>query len=263
MKPAQRIPVLMYHQVGAADSGKELRYCVPPERFAAQMRSLANKGMRACSIEAFFAWLEGRQDLPEGSFLLTFDDGFLGVYEHAAPVLQELGWPATVFLVSALTGGEDEWRRKNPGGLAHSLMGAEHIAALRRQGFTFHSHTRHHADLPTLADAPLADELAGSRLELESLLGEAVPYLAYPYGHHDQRVIHAAQAAGYEAAFSVQPGFNRQDVDRYRIRRLDIFGTDTPAMLARKIFFGSNDGRWWQVLRYYGERLGSRLGIRR
>jgi peptidoglycan/xylan/chitin deacetylase (PgdA/CDA1 family) len=227
------------------------------------MRHLAKKGMRACSIEAFFAWLDGGQDLPDGSFLLTFDDGFLGVYEHAAPVLKNLGWPATVFLVSALTGEQDEWTRKqNPDGLTHSLMGAEHIAALRRQGFTFHSHTRHHADLPALADGPLAEELEGSRLELESLLGEAVPYLAYPYGRYDQRVIQAAQAAGYKAAFSVQAGFNRQDVDRYRIRRLDIFGTDTPNTLMRKVLLGNNHGKKLQMAAYYMKAIAKKIGLK-
>ena len=48
-------------------------------------------------------------DLPDGSFLLTFDDGFLGVYEYAVPVLRDLGWPATVFLVSQRIGGRDDW----------------------------------------------------------------------------------------------------------------------------------------------------------
>jgi hypothetical protein len=38
---------------------------------------------------------------------------------------------------------------------------------------------------------------------LESLLGRPVPFLAYPFGRHDERVRRAARQAGYEHAFSL------------------------------------------------------------
>ena len=259
---AQRIPVLMYHRVGISNNAWENRYCIPPDQFAKHMSHLAKKGMRACSTTDFFAWLEQKQTLPEGSFLLTFDDGFMDVYEHAAPVLQELNWPATVFLVSRLIGKRDEWcKTQNPSGATFPLLAHEHISAMCDMGFTFQSHTRLHPDLTTLSHADLTEDLTGSRRDLEDLLGEQVRYLAYPYGRLNGHVLEATQAAGYEAAFSTQPGFNRQDINLYRIRRLDVFGTDTAAMLARKLFFGSNDGSWKQTYRYYRNRVAGKLGL--
>jgi peptidoglycan/xylan/chitin deacetylase (PgdA/CDA1 family) len=252
----------MYHRVGEAHNDWEHKYCIGAERFADHMRTLARAGWRAVTIGDFFAWLDGRLELPDQSFLLTFDDGFLGVYEHAAPVLSALGWPATVFLVSQLIGQRDAWcETHNPSGITYPLMDASHIRELRRQGFSFHSHTRNHADLPTLDDVALADQLAGAREDLHALLGEEVPYLAYPYGHYDDRVLNAAKAAGYRAAFSVQPGFNRRDVDRFRLRRLDVFGTDSAVALRRKITLGSNDGSLGHSLRYGMSRVLTRLGL--
>lgn len=257
-----RIPILMYHRVGAANNAWERKYCVSPERFAGQMRVLARAGWRAISLSRFFQWLEEGDALPAQSFLLTFDDGFLGVYEHAGLVLTDLNWPATVFLVSKLVGRRDEWcATDNPSGETYPLMNALQIRELRRQGFTFQSHTRSHADLPTLTDDALRAQLAGSRDDLQDLLGEPVEYLAYPYGRHDERVVHATKAAGYRAAFSVRPGFNRRDVDRFRLRRLDVFGTDTPLMLRRKITLGSNDGSLAAQLRYNTGRVFARLGV--
>jgi peptidoglycan/xylan/chitin deacetylase (PgdA/CDA1 family) len=259
---AQRIPVLMYHRVGSADNEWERRYCIAPEQFSRHMRHVASKGMRACSLADFFSWLRQEKSLPEGSFLLTFDDGFLGVYEHAAPVLQKLGWSATVFLVSRLIGKRDEWcKAENPSGATYPLLAREHISAMRDMGFTFQSHTRRHPDLTTLSEQTLMAELAGSRHDLEDMLGEEVRYLAYPYGRLNEHVLRATHAAGYDAAFSTQPGFNRRGVDHYRIRRLDIFGTDTATMLARKIHFGSNDGSWQQTIRYYNSRVVEKLGF--
>lgn len=259
---AVRVPILMYHRVGDAHNDWEHKYCVSAARFADHMRMLARAGWRAVSIQDFFAWLDGRMELPKKSFLLTFDDGFLGVHEHAAPVLSALGWPATMFLVSQLIGQRDAWcEAHNPSGTTYPLMDLTHIRELRGQGFSFHSHTRNHADLPTLNDVELADQLAGARADLQALLGEAVDYLAYPYGHYDDRVLQAAQSAGYRAAFSVQPGFNRRDIDRFRLRRLDVFGTDSAAELRRKITLGSNDGSLGYSLRYYADRMLARLGL--
>jgi peptidoglycan/xylan/chitin deacetylase (PgdA/CDA1 family) len=253
---AVRIPVLMYHRVGDAHNGCERKYCVSPQRFAEHMQILASAGWQAVTIDNFFAWLGGTVELPEQSFLLTFDDGFLGVHEHAAPVLTALGWPATVFLVSQLIGQRDAWcETHNTSGATYPLMDMSHIRELRARGFGFHSHTRSHADLLTLNDSALHDQLAGARDDLQTLLGVAVDYLAYPYGRYNDRVLRAAQAAGYRAAFSVQSGFNRRDVDRFRLRRLDVFGTDAPSMLLRKIRLGTNDGSLKHLMRYYLHRI--------
>ena len=53
----------------------------------------------------------------------------------------------------------------------------------------------------------------------------------------------------------MQPGFNRGDVNPFRVRRLDVFGTDTPRMLLRKLQLGSNDGSLRGALGYYWAAL--------
>ena len=257
---AERIPILMYHRVGEANNDWERKYCVSPARFARHLHALAETGWRAVALTSFFAWLDGSTTLPEKSYVLTFDDGFLGVYDHAAPVLTALRWPSTVFLVTGLLGKRDEWSAaENPAGATYPLMDARHIHELRAQGFSFQSHTRTHPDLRALDDATLLDQLAGARSDLQDLIGEEVDSLAYPYGRYDERVLRAAEQAGYRAAFSVQPGFNRRGVDRYRLRRLDVFGTDSPAALRRKITLGSNDGSPAKVVAYAASRILARV----
>jgi peptidoglycan/xylan/chitin deacetylase (PgdA/CDA1 family) len=260
MSSAARVSILMYHRVGEAHNDWEARYAISPQNFAAHMQTLARKGYRAVSIDALVDWLEGGPPLPDGSILVTFDDGFRGVHEHALPALERLGWPLTVFLVSDLIGQEDVWTRtSNPASVTYPLLDTDEIRDMEKRGVSFHSHTRSHASLPTLDDTQLTEQLAGSRAALAALLGHDVPYIAYPFGHVDDRVEAATQAAGYRAAFSTQSGFNRRDINRYRIRRIDVYGTDTPAMLLRKVRFGSNDGSLGHAIRYYLNRLLSRL----
>lgn len=260
MNAATRISVLMYHRVGDSHNDWEARYAIPPGQFAAHMHALADKGYRAIAIDTLIDWLEGGSDLSDRDILITFDDGFRGVYDHALPLLEDLGWPFTVFLVSDLIGKQDIWTRaENPDGNTYPLLNEDEIRDMQRRGVSFHSHTRSHADLPTLNDAQLADQLSGSREALTALLGKEVRYIAYPFGHLDDRVEHAAREAGYRAAFSTQPGFNRRDANRFRIRRIDVYGTDTSAMLLRKIKIGSNDGGIGHTARYYLNRVKERL----
>lgn len=260
MNEAARIPVLMYHRVGDAHNAWEGKYAISGDSFARHMRALASNGLRAIAVDALVDWLEGGAGLPNGSFLLTFDDGFQGVRDHALPLLEGLRWPCAVFLVSDLIGDADVWTRAaNPNGTTYPLLDAPEILDMQERGASFHSHTRTHPSLPALDAERLADELAGSRAKLGGLLGREVRYLAYPYGHVDGRVETAARAAGYRAAFSTQPGFNRRDVNRFRIRRIDVFGTDTAAMLLRKICLGSNDGSLGHWKRYYLSRVTDRI----
>ena len=197
MNNATRVPVLMYHQVGEPHNDWEARYFVTSNNFAAHARALVRNGYSAVSIDALVDWLEGGPPLKQGALLLTFDDGFRGVREHALPVLKEFGWPFTVFLVSDLIGKEDVWNRvSNPSGVTYPLLDAHEIREMQGQGVCFNSHTRNHASLPTLNDAQLVEQLVGSRNDLIRLLGHDVPYIAYPFGHLDDRVEAATRAAG-------------------------------------------------------------------
>lgn len=256
---AVRVPVLMYHRVGAAQDDLERKYCISAECFADHMHSLERTGWRAVPIDNFLAWLGGHTELPEQSFLLTFDDGFLDVYEHAHPVLKTLDWPATMFLVSGLIGQTDNWPKTgNPGGHSHPLLDRQRIDVMQREGWSFHGHSRNHCDLTNLPDAELNEQISGCREDLLEM-GLNPRFFAYPYGRFGEREASAVRSAGYEAAFSVQPGFNRRDVDRMRIRRLDVFGTDTPAMLLRKIALGSNEGGLAAYARSLMRRFTARL----
>jgi len=258
--PTDKIIVLMYHRVGTAKNAWEHKYCISPKRFAAHMEALAICGMNAVGIGEFIDWVEGKTDLPEKSFVITFDDGFRGVRDYALPVLEQHSWPATVFLVTDLIGEQDEWTQPfNPDGRTYPLLDAEEIRDMARRGISFHSHTCTHPSLPTLDDTALVDELSRSRTTLHQSFAFDSEYLAYPFGHLNNHVEQVASSVGYRAAFSTQPGFNRRDVNRYRIRRLDVFGTDTPAMLLRKVKFGTNDGGVVHVARYYLDRMASRF----
>jgi peptidoglycan/xylan/chitin deacetylase (PgdA/CDA1 family) len=245
----------MYHRIGEPDHPRDI-YCIRPDRFGAQMHALAEAGFTAVSIDEFEAWRHRRKSLPEGSFVLTFDDGFAGVHDYAAPILHEMRWPATVFLVTGKLGGFSDWEVTTDQPMSpHRLMNQVQLLDLITRGFSLHSHSANHHDLTTLDNAELLKDLFESRKAIAGLTGQPAAYLAYPYGRHDERVRAVALDAGYIAGYSVESGFNRPDGDGFRIRRLDIFGTDTPTMLLSKIRLGNNDGSFLGLARYYVRRF--------
>lgn len=252
---AIRIPILMYHRVGKPDHAHDI-YCIYPDYFSAQMNTLAGAGYRSVSTEDFDAWHRGTKQLPEGAFVLTFDDGFTGVYDYAAPILKELDWPATVFVVAGKLRGKSDWEvtTKEPMH-SHPLLDAGQLSELSTHGFSIHSHSLLHHDLTMLETSALERDLRDSRALIADITGQAPVYLAYPYGRHNEAVRNAAKRVGFTMAFSVESGFNRPGENTYQIRRLDVFGTDTPSMLLRKIRLGTNDGSLTHLMSYYLHRI--------
>lgn len=260
---AERVPILLYHRIAEPQNAWEARLCVSPGVFKAQMRHLAARGMHACHLDQFMQWLVDGVPLPKGSFLLTFDDGFLDVYQNAFPLLNDLGWSATTFLISTLIGQSDVWcQSDNPSGAKLALMDETKIREMQSYGFSFQSHTRTHPFLTKLDDDALEHELVGAQRELEDLLGHAVPTIAYPYGRMDERVAAKTKEVGYRAAFSCKPGLNKADVDRFNLRRVEVLGHDSPVHLTRKMRFGTNVGSLKQALKYYPSKVVEKVTVK-
>jgi peptidoglycan/xylan/chitin deacetylase (PgdA/CDA1 family) len=162
-------------------------------------------------------------------FHVTFDDAFRSV-EHALPVLERLGIPATVFVCSSLADSgaplavpelADEVARL-PAELA--TMTWEQLRELTSRGIEIGSHTATHPHLTQLSDTEIRNELTDSRRLIEDHLGRSCNLLAYPYGEYDSRTCAAAPAAGYQAAF----GLSTRDSppDRYALPRVGIWRKD-------------------------------------
>jgi peptidoglycan/xylan/chitin deacetylase (PgdA/CDA1 family) len=142
-------------------------------------------------------------------------------------VLADLGIHATVFVVSDAVGRDPWWWSG-----ADTVVTEGELRDIVAAGHRIGSHTRTHASLPDLDDAPLRDELAGSRARLEELTGQTVDLLAYPSVHHDARVRAAAGAAGYRAGFTFLNGRVAPGLDMYELPRLTMSDRQGSARLA-------------------------------
>ncbi len=190
-------PVLCYHRIGGPLELGVTR--VGRSVFERQMRTLAEAGWQTLTL-AEFAGLRTPYRAPR-TVLLSFDDGYASLAGHAYPVLADLGFTATTFLITDFVGRQNTWDvRYTWRRLAH-LDWAE-IDAWRARGFDFASHGATHQRLTWLSDAAAADDLARSREALVRRLGaSAGKAVAYPFGAVDGRVQDLARNAGYDLGF--------------------------------------------------------------
>lgn len=251
-----RIPILMYHRIG--DTAMDRRFSVSPREFQKQMRYLRDREYRVIGLAALLELLAGKEQ-PSGKVAaITFDDGFQDTIDHASPILKDLNYPATFFIVSSLMGLTNEWMQ-GAGYPVARLIGWEEARRLDAEGFSIGSHTATHPILPAIDDDAAACEIRDSKHSIEDRLGIPVHFFAYPYGRFDRRIRNLVQESGYRAACSTQAGFNGNHVDRFALRRLDIYGTDLLSTFGRNLIFGENQMNLRRLAKYYLRRGAARF----
>lgn len=213
---AQGITILCYHRVGTAVSRME----IAPARFEAQMQWLADAGYRVVSLAQVAEFLAGRRALPPRSVAITFDDGYQSVYRHAYPVLQRLGYPATLFVYTDFLGSRDA---VTPAQLRQ--MAASGLVDVQAHGKSHANLTERLAEEADAAYRRRIDrELQVPRAVLERNQGQTVRHLAYPYGDANDAVLAAMTRSGYALGLTVDPGTNRFYAAPLMLRRVMIYG---------------------------------------
>jgi peptidoglycan/xylan/chitin deacetylase (PgdA/CDA1 family) len=264
--------ILCYHNVvSSADAspGGTPGAHMPAERFHRHMR-----------------WLVAHYDvLPLSAFLdrasrgapmrrvasVTFDDAYAGMFEHAWPVLRELGVIPTVFVIAGAPGrtqwfwwdrpavvrASDDRRRRewlttlrgDEDAVRHAVpepAGGEaapsraYLAApwsvireAARTGMEVGVHSATHRALPALDDHDLVDEIQASRAVIARETGTAPGVFAFPYGLWDKRVRRQVQEAGYQAALTLDYGLVAAGADRWALPRVNVpSGMSDPAYRA-------------------------------
>lgn len=217
--------ILSYH---AVSSRWRSPLAVSPDVLRRQLAFLRSRGFTGLTFaESERRRLEG--GLPKRCLVVTFDDGYASTLQAKA-ILDEAGFPATVFVVTSFvdSGEPLRWR-----GLEEEANGPDRsdlepltwsaLQLLASGGWEIGSHTVNHAFLPGSTDAAVSSELERSRARITEQLGRCST-LAYPYGVADERIAAAAERTGYLAACTLR--FVHSEDERYRRPRVGLSDVD-------------------------------------
>ncbi len=184
------IPILCYHSIDGRDSS----VFMDPRSFAAQMRYMKRKGFTTLSLEEIVNYTRDGTASDGKPIGIVFDDGYKNNYTEAFPVLQEVGFQATIFLAINYCGKVNDWRSQHKSIPLLPMMTWEEVKEMSRHGIELGSHTMSH---PKLAEVPTEQalaELVGAKEEIENHVGREVAFASYPFGSFNDRVRGFAQS---------------------------------------------------------------------
>jgi len=260
---AHSIPILLYH--GIAD--KPYKTDVLTDEFSSQMFALKRAGYQTVTLQEFEDWMAGKRQLPDRSFLITFDDGIKTSYYNTDPVLRALNYSAVMFLISKYN-----LLDQHPYYLSRAEV--EHMQQSGRWELEAHAQDGHGAIL-IQENGTLGNFLANKqwfpdegRLEtddeyrqrinnefqtvkdsLEAGFGLHINAYAYPFGNFGQDSDNYPEAGNivWSEAHRIYPytfyqwwpskGFraNYADPDEYRIRRVIVYSGTTGDALVKTL----------------------------
>jgi peptidoglycan/xylan/chitin deacetylase (PgdA/CDA1 family) len=180
--------VLAYHSV---DQPEMFVNNISTRRLRGQLQHALERGYRFGTLDEILA---ARPDEP--MLAVSFDDGFRSVL-RAAPILDELGVPWTMFVTTSWASGHHH--------RPDIFLTWGELAELVKRGVQLGCHSATHPDFGSLDAEAAAADLRASRDAFEEHLGFVPRDLAIPFGNASNwtsQAQEAAQELGFERVWA-------------------------------------------------------------
>lgn len=208
-----KIPIIIYHNFRTPIPYKEDVYKLfsSEENFEENVKTLLDNGYTIISLEDLYKYNKGEIGLPEKVVILTMDDGQVGCYTDAFPVLKKYNVPATIFIVNKLVGTED-------------YFSWEQAKEMYDTGLVqIHCHGYNHSAYDNVPKEVLISDYNKSHKEIEEHLGEKIQkIMAYPAGKSSANTIKWLKEAGFEVQVQTRYGTvnKSKDLDLTNLGRI-------------------------------------------
>ena len=183
-----QIPIFVYHDIVKAESQIEYDYMqTTVDTFERQITGLMKLGYKPISYEDLLAYQKGEKAIPKWSFLITFDDGYPGVYKYAFEIAKKYNIPMASFEITDTIGSEGyyDWNQARE-------MHESGLMSIYLHGYT---HVKYDEKTPEelLIDTNMAYE------NLKNELGDkdVLKVFTYPYGLSTNEERQMLKEAGY------------------------------------------------------------------
>lgn len=230
------VSILCYHNFAPMAPAKPNDMIIQQSVFRQEMQSLRDAAVPVISMSDLLAWKRGEKNIPDECVVITMDDGWLGVYQVAFPILKEFGYPFTFFLYKNYV---------NRGGKSMTLAQIKEMIAY---GAEVGSHSVSHRDLRNKKGMPdeqykqwLNSEIVDSKQFIEATFGVKCRVFAYPYGGKNPDIVQRCMDAGYEAGVTVNPTKVTFDTQNGLLPRFVQLGDKDVNFKLAMSFHGRND----------------------
>lgn len=212
-----RATVLAYHAIGecSRDADRHNLF-VSTENFERQMAFLS----RRRQVVPLADIVDGRIPTGRPVVAITFDDGYRNVLRNAGPILARHGFSSSIFVPTKWRGLVNGWNE--PTTCDVEIMDDDELRQSEESGILLESHGHAHIDMSSESPDAVARDIKTSLDELEVVTGRRPRFLAYPFGHIAEWTPRVAEAAGIDAAFTIDdPHAGRFAYERVQVTPLD------------------------------------------
>lgn len=212
---AQHATVFVYHRFG--DSRYPSTNIELPV-FIQQLEYLKQNNYNVLLLGEIVDRLKRGEELPDRCVALTVDDGYSTFLTGAMPLLEQYGFPATLFVNTDAVGGE-------------SYLNWAQLRQLQQQGIEIGNHSASHPYFVSnevkdplrwyansVADITKAQQLFSAQLDFEPQL------FAYPYGEYSPQLEQLVEELGFKAAAAQQSGVITNNLSYYHLPRFPMGG---------------------------------------
>ncbi len=223
--------VLTYHNI--ASSGNI--YSRSAEEFERDLNYFIENDFNIVSPTLLLSYFDGKADLPQNPVLITFDDGYTGVYTKAYPLLQQYQISAIFFVLTSRVG------------VFRDFVTWEQLSEMQSaRVFSIESHTHNahfyvseadglHAALTSRIPLPdgtlesyeayrqrVAQDLKKSKDLIEMHINKKVHFLSVPFGSANREVNEISLNLGFKATFNSDGGINSLPLKPLNVKRITI-----------------------------------------
>jgi peptidoglycan/xylan/chitin deacetylase (PgdA/CDA1 family) len=201
------VPILLYHNI--KDLLTPNRYTVSPGVFRTQMEKLKDWGYTTITASHLATVIVHGGELPSRPIVITFDDGYVSVYENAFPIMQEMGFVGTLYVISSKLESS-------------KMVSVDQIREMADAGWEIGSHSTTHTSLKYAGYSLAWSEIYQSKVDLETELGVTVRTFAYPYGEMNNYIRSQTQEFGYIAGMGLGISNRHSLRDLYYLNRREV-----------------------------------------
>lgn len=192
---SKAVAILQYHHVSDTTPSST---SISVEQFIRHMHFLKQKNYNVLPLNEIVTALKSGKKITENTIAITFDDGYLNVLTNADPILQELGFPYSVFVAP----NEITEQRENM--LSWSQLKSMHERGVLILNHSLkHDHLNRQLDNETVEqwttrindDITQAQSIINTKLDIKP--EQQLKYLAYPYGEYNTKLLNIVEQLNF------------------------------------------------------------------
>lgn len=231
------IPILMYHKIWPNQNDA---LTIDPKKLRNHWYALKEAGYTAIDIYRFLDIVKTGRYSPKNKYILiTFDDGYVNNATYAIPLLKELEWCSTFFIIGAVL---DNTYKEVDSAKENNKLDVTALQNIDSNIIQLGMHGYRHEHFGRLSKNELNEVLEKSKTAFESYGLVHNNIVAYPYGDRPKDANQLNEMYTCLKKHNIQAAFrigNKPCVipseNIYELKRIDITGYDDSKTLLTKI----------------------------